>query len=175
MIEELGQKKSSKFADFCQEFVSKNFLRLRNHLNFSKNVLAVLDSHSPQAFPQIKEYILRSPRELLNKSYLTKSFVSLLSSLDDEELRMFFQKVKHMIKELISCKYGNFLVQELLQRDIPEARETIQNEILRNLSHYLGLKYTKYVIAPLVGRTSKVQYQFTKKLAKIFLSLDPSR
>lgn len=62
-----------------------------------------------------------------------------------------------------------------MNRDIPEARQSIQSEILRNLSHYLGLRYTRYVIAPLIGNNDKEQVRFTRKLAKIFLGLDSSR
>lgn len=83
---------------------------MRNHLNFSKNVLAILDSFSADALPALKSYILRKPQELLNKSYLTKSFVSLLCSLPDTKLRPFFSRMKYSLKELIACKYGNFLI-----------------------------------------------------------------
>ena len=98
--------------------------------------------------------------------------IIILTKLDDQKISKFYGKVKKSTKELICCKYGNFLIQELLKRDLPEIHRRIRKEILSNFKFFLSLKYTKYVICPLIGPDNKSG--FTEKLARSFLSISPN-
>lgn len=94
----------------------------------------------------------------------------LLTKLDDEELLHFFLKIRKRTKELIGCKYGNFLIQELLARDLEAAKKIIKKVILKHFKFFLGLKYTKYVICPLIGDRGEKRV-FSKTIADLFLSM----
>jgi len=166
LIIEGGGNLAAPFIDFA----NSNFLQYKNHLNFSKNVLSLIEQYSCELFPALKQHILKSPKELLGKNYINKSFIIILTKLNDTELESFYKRVGQYTKELISCKYGNFLIQEVLTRGFPEARKKIEKEVLKGLKHFLGLKYTKYVICPMLGNGTKSR--FTQLVAKEFLKLD---
>ncbi len=166
MIQEID----GPFGEFCLRHMNSRFIEYRNNLNFAKNVLVILEHCSIDKLREMREYIQNNPNQLFSKNYLNKSLIILLTKLPDMELKEFFEKIKAKTNELIRCKYGNFLIQELLTRDIPTAHESIQIEILRNLKSYLGLRYTKYIIGPLLGEGKK--RSFTQTLIKEFLRMN---
>ena len=111
MIETIDEE----FGSFSRHFIKKNFKRLKNNLNFSKNILSIAEQASSiEPLLPLQKHILDNPEEILEKSYLNKSLIIILTKLDDRRISEFFGKVEKSTKELICCKYGNFLIQELL-------------------------------------------------------------
>lgn len=119
------QEIEGEFGNFCQDFISENFIRLKNNLNFSKNILSIAEQVSIEPLVALQEYIIDNPEEILDKSYLNKSFIIILTKLDDSVLSEFYRRIRNHTKDLICCKYGNFLIQELLQRNLPEVHHRI--------------------------------------------------
>lgn len=88
--------------------------------------------HQKYPFIELRLYLFNQPQSILDKSYLNKSLVVLISKFDDSDLIDYYYMVEAYLRDISCCKYGNFLVQELIRRSLIWKERNISIKVVMN-------------------------------------------
>ena len=173
--------KKSKLLSIFFEIMNQKFIDLRQSMHFTKTILTALEYTTLYIWPEFSlpvpesflnraqelnsqwlfnfnkliKFALQDPvRHLGTKDYLNKCLVMILSQMDNRDLIPLFFRLHDCIPGIIYCKYGNFLVQEIIKRVGAWRSGLIQeNELYGRDLNRLGLFFEGLVPGDWRGET----------------------
>jgi len=109
----------SEFFQFIINYINNNFLEYSNSFKFSALTEHLLICWPHTVFQPIIDYAFSHPNILVRESnYFNKCIILLINSENDHFLYKILKKfiTSETVMTLTQCKYGNFLIQEVLKR-----------------------------------------------------------
>ena len=150
---EYGSRIMQKISTFSQEFCNLS-IRLFSH-DFDKLIKnitgSILLSKLIAVTKTEKEYeyvlnILEKNKEYLKKAYFNRMLSTLVNCCSDEMLDRVVNEIKSSIWVLMNDKFGNYVLQIMIERNHNGAIQKVKEICLKNYNIILVRKYPKFLL-----------------------------
>ncbi len=147
------QKLCTISPEYCFKALNlfhKNFDRLIRNITGS-----ILLSKLISASPKEQDYlfaikILEQNKEYLRKAYFNRMLSTLVSCCSEQTLQLVVSLIKNHIWILMNDKFGNYVLQILIERGNTAGTNLIKSACLKNANVILTRKYPKFLLIKIV-------------------------
>lgn len=154
---EYGSRIMQKLCSICSDYCKQALGKFKQHFSYLiKNITGsillsklISSSKSEQWYSWTID-ILAKESELLKKAYFNRMLSTLVHHCSHQVLSAIIEMIKPQIWILMNDKFGNYVLQIILEKQHAEGTKHIKNTCLKNCSQILGRKYPKFLIIKLV-------------------------
>lgn len=157
--------KNSKFIDFAIDRLKtdyKFFLKDLSSMIFTTKL--VTECNRPDSFGFFEKIIMRNPSIILKEPNLIRILVSVFTVCDKDMLSRLFEHLIPYVWNIINHKFGMYIVQKVIERDIKPHKEMVVKTCLDSLSEMVDKRYSKYVLFKVI------EFDEERKFVRRFLA-----
>lgn len=163
---------SPKFCSVALKYFSKNFDRLIKNITGSILLSKLISSTQNSQEFRFALDIMQMNKEYLRKSYFNRMLATLANVCPLAMLSEIVYIVRNHIWVLMNDKFGNYVLQIVVEREEKEGTRLIKTACLKNGGMILTRKYPKFLIIKLVEM--ETEYDFCTDMIESVSQMDPA-
>lgn len=155
--------KNPQFQQFSLNKLETNFEEFLTNLSsviFSTKLIAEIGDESKFKF--IERMIEKDFSVIKDQNNFVRLLVSYFSILSDSSIHTIFKHLKKNIWNLLNDKFGNYILQKVIERNIKPYKNIIESLCLKHLLKLIQKKHPRYIIFKLIEADSTGK--FSEKL-----------
>lgn len=110
----------------------------------------ITESNDESKFKFIEKIIEKDQTLIQDENNFVRILVSYFSILSDESIKNVFKHLKKHIWNLLNDKFGNYILQKVIERNIKPYKTIIENLCLKHLLKLIQKKHPRYIIFKLI-------------------------
>jgi pumilio RNA-binding family len=160
-----------------EEFIKFSIVRFsKNFSLFIKDLSSVIfatklinQSKNEEDYLFLVKILEKDPKIVLNEPHMMRLLVSIFSQFSDDMLKRMFKPLKKYIWNLLNDKFGNYILQKVIERNIKPFKGIIENLCAKHCQKLILKKYPRYILLRIIendntGKFSeKIFYQICFK------------
>ena len=143
--------KNTKFQDFSIKKLEDNledFLQSLSSVIFSTKLITEINDET--RFKFIEKALEKDSNLVNDQNNFVRVLVSYFSILSDDSIKNVFKHLKKHIWNLLNDKFGNYILQKVIERNVKPYKTIIENLCLKHLLKLIQKKHPRYIIFKLI-------------------------
>lgn len=156
-----------------EKFLNFSIKKLKDdHTFFLKNLSSIIfttklitESQRPEKFEFFEEIVRKNPAIILKEPNLIRILVSVFTVCETKMLGRIFEEISPYLWNMINHKFGMYIIQKVVERDIEPHKEMILNTCLEGIEQMIDKRYSKYALFKII------EFDHQRKFSRKFLAV----
>lgn len=156
VLQKILSTRNTKFINFCLKNFRRNFFSFVDNLSSVIFATKLINECSDEKEFYFIEKILKDSNGsvVVKNPNILRILVTIFSNFSDDILKRMFKVLKKYIWNLLNDKFGNYILQRVIEKNMVQYKEMIEEKCLKNTQKVILKKYPRYILLKLIENDS---------------------